>query len=179
MQMTAVRRTACALLIFVAAAAARTLAEDDPCAGFKWDVSKERALFASAALSLPSGKDGASAASVATARRYLIELSPASQVTFPLTPGKPLPAENSYAGLISLHVPSAGHYRVAVDLPLWIDVVSNGKLLPPVDYEGQHDCHAPRKIVEFALEGKRHWILQLSGASEAAVNLVVTRVPAG
>src|ERR1700720_4646654 len=42
----------------------------DPCAGFKWDVSKEHALFSGPAASLTAGKDSASAPAIDTDRLY-------------------------------------------------------------------------------------------------------------
>jgi hypothetical protein len=147
---------------------------DDPCAGFKWDVSRERALFASAGATVPAGKDRASAPGVVPNHLYRIVLLPASQVAFPVTPGKTSPADGTYAGVFALTVPTAGKYRVAIDAAFWIDVAANGKLVPASDYEGRHDCSAPRKIVEFVLDGKAPWVLQLSGASQAAVRLTIT-----
>jgi hypothetical protein len=159
-------------------ASAQTLAVEDPCAGYKWDVSKERALFGGVAVSAAAGKDSASAPRVTPNRLYQLQLLPASQVSFPVSPGK-TPGEGTYAGIFSVTVPAAGSYRVAIDLPLWIDVVANGKLLPAADFEGQHDCSAPRKIVEFALDGSQPLTLQLSAASQATVRLTITAVPKG
>jgi hypothetical protein len=151
----------------------------DPCAGFKWDVSPVRTLFATAGATLPAGKDTASAPGVVPNHLYRVILLPAGQVTFPAAPGKTSPAEGTYAGVFALTVPSAGKYRVAIDSAFWIDVAANGKLVPASDYEGQHDCQAPRKIVEFVLEGKGPWMLQLSGASQAAARLTITAAPVG
>jgi len=162
------------LLVLTAQASA-----DDPCAGFKWDVSRERALFATAGASLPAGKDRASAPGVVPNHLYRVVLLPAGQVAFPVTPGKTSPAEGTYAGIFTLTVPAPGKYRVALDSAFWIDIAGNGKLLAPSDYEGQHDCNAPRKIVEFVLDGKAPWVLQLSGASQAAVRLTITPVSVG
>ena len=103
------------------------------------------------------------------------QLAPAAQVVFPASPGKTSPPEGNYSGVLKFSAPVTGNYRVAVDLPMWIDVVANGRLLPASDYEGQHSCDAPRKIVEFALEAKKPLILQLSGASEAAVRIAIVR----
>jgi hypothetical protein len=152
---------------------------DDPCAGFKWDIRHERGLFATAGATLPAGKDGASAAHIVPDHLYRAVLLPASQVDFPVTPGKNFPAEGSYAGIFSLSVPKPGKYRVAIDSAFWIDVAENGKLVAASDYEGQHDCAAPRKIVEFALTGTGPWIVQLSGASQAAVRVTITAAGAG
>ena len=51
---------ACSLFaaaVLAGAATAPAIAAD-PCSGFKWDVSKEHALFGGSPVSLPAGKDG-------------------------------------------------------------------------------------------------------------------------
>jgi hypothetical protein len=151
----------------------------DPCAGFKWDVSPVRTLFATAGATLPAGKDAASAPGMVPNHLYRVILLPAGQVSFPVAPGKTSPGEGTYAGVFTLTVPAAGKYRIAIDSAFWIDVVANGTLVAASDYEGQHDCQAPRKIVEFVLDGKKPWVLQLSGASQAAVRLTITPASVG
>ena len=83
----------------------------------------------------------------------------------------------AFAGLAALRIEAPGSYRVAIDLPLWIDVVSNGKLVQPTDYQGQHACSAPHKIVVFDL-GSQPVILQFSNAFQDDVLLTVTAAPA-
>jgi hypothetical protein len=46
--------------VLIGTQAAPALAEES-CAGFKWDVSRERALFGSSAQEQPAGKDAATA----------------------------------------------------------------------------------------------------------------------
>jgi hypothetical protein len=145
----------------------------DPCARYKWDVTRERALFAAPASPITAAKDGRSPPRIATGRAYRVELAPAAQVVFPTSPGKASPPEGNYSGVLSFNAPVSGNYRVAVDLAMWIDVVADSRLLPASDYEGQHSCDAPRKIVQFALEAKKPLILQLSGASEAVVRIAI------
>jgi hypothetical protein len=148
----------------------------DPCARYKWDVARERALFAAAASPVRAATDGRSPPRIATDRAYRVQLSPAGQVAFPTSPGKVLPSEGSYSGVLTLTVPASGNYRVAVDQAMWIDVVADTRLVPATDYEGQHGCEAPRKIVQFALDAKKPLILQLSGSSQATVRITI--VPA-
>jgi hypothetical protein len=162
-------------LALLGAGAGRALG-DDPCAGFKWDVSKERALFGSSAERETAGKDRSSAAVVAPDRLYQLQLTPQEQVTFSTSPGKKTVSEGNFAGLVVLKISSSGSYRISVDLPLWIDVAANGTLVRAKDYEGQQGCSAPHKIVEFDLENGQPTLLQLSGASKATVRLTVTRV---
>jgi hypothetical protein len=163
-----------ALSAALALVSAAAVADSDPCEGYKWDVSRERALFAGQAQPLRAGKDTATAPTLESSHLYAVELAATSQVTFAVAPGKASPAEGTYAGVLNLRVPAPGKYRVAIDEALWVDVVSNGRLLSPADYEGVHGCSAPRKIVVFTLDGKDGWILQVSGADHAAVRVSVT-----
>ena len=61
------------------------------------------------------------------------------------------PRAGSYAGLVTFKIPASGSYRVAIDMPFWIDVVSDGALVAANDFQGQHGCSSPHKIVEFDL----------------------------
>jgi hypothetical protein len=150
---------------------------DDPCAAYRWDVSKERALFASLARREAAGGDRTSAAAVEPDRLYELQLLPQERVTFSAPPGKTTPSSGSYAGLALLKISASGSYRISVDLPLWIDVASNGTLVRAIDYEGQKSCDAPHKIVVFDLDHTQSLFLQFSGASTARVRLTVTRAP--
>jgi hypothetical protein len=165
---------AIAVLAVVAGVSRAAAADSDPCAGYKWDVSRERALFAGPARPLRAGKDAAAAPVLESDHLYALQLVAASQVTFAVAPGKASPAEETYAGVLALRIPAPGKYRIAIDEALWVDVESNGRLLSPADYEGVHGCSAPRKIVVFTLDGKDGWILQVSGADRSAVRVSVT-----
>ncbi len=150
-------------------------ADTDPCGGYKWDVSSERALFATPAKAAVAGKSVATAAPAAPNQLYAVMLLPLSEVSFPAAPGR-TPPSGSFAGILALTVPAFGKYRIAVDVPLWIDVVGGATVAPVLDYEGQHDCSAPRKVVVFDLEGRKDWALQLSAADRVTVRLTVTPV---
>lgn len=153
------------------------IASADECAGFKWDVRKEQALFAGPSVALPAGKDLASAPVVGTDTLYQLQLLPQATVVFAMSPGKAVAPDGVFAGLASLKLAQPGHhYRVALDLPIWIDVVTNGKLAPAIDFQGQRGCDAPHKIVEFDLDGAKEVVLQLSGAGNPVIHLSVTKV---
>ncbi|HEX4153097.1 MAG TPA: hypothetical protein VHY75_12900 [Steroidobacteraceae bacterium] len=154
------------------AGAGQPAAGSDPCAGFKWDVTRERALFSGPAAPLDAATRGSAPALAMPGRLYRLQLAPTAKIVFPAAPGRPAPA-NTYAGVLRLAVPGPGFYRIAVDAPLWIDLLADGQLLPPTDYEGQRDCSGPRKIVEFDLEGAHRWTLQLSAAAQANVRLAI------
>jgi len=150
----------------------------DACADFKWDVSKERALFAGPAVSLPGGANLKSAPVVVPDRLYRLQLMPQGRVHFAAAPGKRTPDADAYAGLAKLKIPSSGGYRIAIDAQIWIDVASKGSLLAATDFQGQHGCSAPRKIVEFDFHAAQPLILQLSSATADHVLLTITATPA-
>jgi hypothetical protein len=172
---------ACSLLAAVlagAGAAAAPALAADPCTGFKWDVSKEHALFGGSPVSLPAGKDAASAPTIAADHLYELKLMPQDQVAFALPPGKTMLTDGAYAGLAAFTVGTPGAYRVSVDVPFWIDVVANGKLVATKDFQGQHGCDAPHKIVEYELTAAQPFVLQVSGSTKSIVRLTVTQSPA-
>jgi len=151
---------------------------EDACASFRWDVGKERTLFAGSAISVAAGKDIKSAPRVVADRLYELRLEPQDQVAFSIAPGKKRPVEGAYAGLAALKISAPGTYRVSVNIPFWIDVVSNGTLLAAKDFQGQQGCDAPHKIVEFEFTAVQDFVLQLSGATNSSVRMTVTKAPA-
>ena len=169
-----------AFSMFVAlvfAAAAMPARADDACIDFKWDVSKERALFAGTPSALAAGKDSATAPVIVPNRLYRLHLAPQEQVTFPVNPAKKA-AAGAFAGLATLKISAAGSYRIAIDLPVWIDVVSSGSLVAAKDFEGQRNCSAPHKIVEFDLAGMQPFALQFSSGMSDSILITVTPTPA-
>jgi len=150
---------------------------DDGCLDFKWDVSKERALFAAVPTALQAGRDPMSAPTVVPNRLYSLQLSAQDQVTFKVNPPAKKSAAAGYAGLATLNISTPGIYRIAMELPSWIDVVADGALLQATDYQGQHECSAPHKIVEFELAGTRPFVLQLSNVTKDKILLTVTPAP--
>ena len=165
------------LLAVLGAISAKTHA-DDACVDFKWDVTQERALFATPATPLSAGIEAKAAPTVLLNHLYALKLMPQDQVTFAATPGKKTPRAGANAGIVTFKLPASGSYRIAIDMPFWIDVVSNGALVAAKDFQGQHGCSAPHKIVEFELVGTRPLFLQLSDAAPDSVRLTITATPA-
>jgi hypothetical protein len=148
---------------------------EEPCVDFKWDVAQERALFSGPATPLPAGADAKSAPTVQLNHLYEVKLLPRDKVVFAATPGKKRSGAGN-AGMLTFKLPDSGAYRVALDMPVWIDVAANGALVQPKDFQGQHSCAAPHKIVEFDLTGTRPFFLQLTGAPDS-VRLTITPSP--
>jgi hypothetical protein len=166
------------LLLFALADVALPAPAADACLDFKWDVSAERALFAGSPMALTAGTDPKAAPVVVPNRLYALRLAAQDHVTFAVPPAKKPASSTAYAGLATLNIPVPGSYRIAVDLPFWIDVASNGTLIAAEDYQGQHACSAPHKIVVFALAGTHPFVLQLSSAMNEVVLVTVTAAPA-
>jgi len=150
----------------------------DPCDGYNWDVSKERALFAESAQPVVAGRSEASAAKLVPDRLYEVRFTPQSQVTFSVPPEKKLPPDGVFAGLAELRIATDGIYRISLDAPIWIDVVADGKVVGSRDFQGAHGCDAPRKIVEFELSATtQHLLLQFSGTTSASARVSISRAP--
>jgi len=164
--------TACLALL----ATQRAAWADEGCLDFKWDVTHERTLFSGTPSALTAGKDSKSAPLVEANRLYRLKLSPQDEVTFAASPGR-RPSPDTFAGIARLQIPAAGSYRFSIDLPIWIDVVAQGMLVAAEDFQGQHACGAPHKIVVFELSAGQPLILQLSNAPGEDVLLTVTRAP--
>ena len=156
---------------------AATAQANDACLDFKWDVSKERALFAAKPAALTAGKALERAPVVVPDRLYELRLAAQVQVTFRVPPAAKVAGSDAYGGVAALKIAMPGSYRIAVDLPLWIDVVSNGTLVAAEDFQGQKGCSAPHKIVTFNLAGEQPFVLQLSNATNETVLLTVTPSP--
>jgi hypothetical protein len=175
---TVLKGVCCFIFLATAFAAAAPTLADESCVDFKWDVSQERALFAASAIPMAAAVDPKSAPVLLLNRLYEIKLAKQEGVSFAVTPGKKSPREGSYGGLVSFKIPASGSYRVAIDMPFWIDVVSDGALVAANDFQGQHGCSSPHKIVQFDLLGTRPFFLQLSNAAPDSVRLTITATPA-
>jgi hypothetical protein len=165
------------VLVSIFAASAPALA-DDACVDFKWDVSQERALFAGAATPVAAAADQKSAPLLLLNHLYELKLSKQEQMSFVVAPGKKSPRDGSHGGLATFKIPAKGSYRVAIDMPFWIDVVADGALVAASDFQGQHGCSSPHKIVQFDLLGTRPLFLQLSNAAPDSVRITITATPA-
>jgi hypothetical protein len=166
-----------ALLVTAIASPVRVHAAEDGCRGFSWDVARERSLFSGSAATVAAGADSGAAPSLDPAHLYALQLKPIAQVSFVTAPGRKSPDAAGYAGLATLRIPAAGLYRISVDASAWIDVVADGGLMGVRDFQGAHDCAAPRKILLFEFPVPRQVVLQISSAASASLRIGVT--PAG
>jgi hypothetical protein len=166
---------ACVVLgLTVAASCAR--AEGDPCARFSWNIAHERALFATAPQSLAAGRKPTAAPPLAPERLYQLQLTAQDQVVMLLPAGKKTPVDDAFAGLARLPALQPGSYRVSMDQPAWVDVVADGHLIDPSDFQGRPGCLAPHKIVQYLLPAAHELVLQFSAATGRELHVTITRV---
>ena len=144
------------------------------CSGFAFDVSYEQQLLGSPAAEIKAGAAASKAALVEPGKAYRVQLVRQQATKFAATPAKRTAAEGSFAGILELKSGKRRAVRISLSGPAWIDVVSGGKALASTRHTGSHDCASLRKSVEFAVEPGAKLLLQLSGSSESALNLVVT-----
>lgn len=173
----------CALMIAMSVGPGGSLdarADVDPalevCRAAAWNMDREIGLFAGVPARAMAGEAIQDAPVLEVGRLYALQLVPQVRVQFAQHPGKDERADNSSAGLARLAVTADGTYRVTVDLPAWIDVVSGAGLVGSSSFRGWHECRVFKKSVEFALPARESLILQVSGARADAVKLVVTHV---
>lgn len=162
-----------AIWLFVGGATTAAAA-DDPCTGFKWNVTEERAVFSQKPQSTAAGRDATSAPSMKPQTLYDLSLSPQDSVKFVVPPEKKRLPDGAFAGLVHFRVATAGAYRVSLDQGFWADIVSGQKLLESTDFTGAHGCSAPRKIVQYNLPAGEDLVLQLSGATKDHVRVALT-----
>lgn len=148
----------------------------DPCGGFTWNVAHERAVFATEPESVIAATRGGPAPTLQLDKLYDIALTPQDKVSFLLAPAKKALADGAFAGMVTLHIPAAGKYRVSMSDGFWIDVIADGKFAPTDDFTGSHECRAPRKIVQYPLPAG-DLTLQFSNTNSASVKVTVTAVP--
>lgn len=171
------RRGVGATLLALAALTSNALAADDPCQAFKWDLSRERALFAAPAAAPIDGNAMPPAAFVVD-QAVDIRLRPQASLKLPVPSAKPMLTDGAWAGFATFTVPRPGLYRIALDSHLWIDVLDGTLALTSVDFGGPGSkCPAPQKVVIYDLPAGKLLTLQISDATEPRARVIVTRVP--
>lgn len=167
------------IALLLASGAAATLASAaDACSNYKWDVTREVQLFATPPVAVTVGTDTGNAPLIEAGKHYALALHPQETVRYVVAPSKPMLGDGAFGGVLKLKVPAAGAHRVAIDAGFWLDVVSDGKPLATVDFNGSRECNGPRKIVVFDLPAGSELTVQLAASSSKAARLTVTPVAA-
>jgi hypothetical protein len=142
---------------------------------FKWDIHQEHSLFVGTAKSAAAGSTAGTATHVDLGALYAVKLASAEGVHYDAAPGKKMLTEGTYGGMLAFKVLKDGTYRVALDGPYWIDVVSDHQLIQSKDFGGPQNCPGgPRKLVAYDLKGGATYLLQISGAPADQAKVSVT-----
>jgi hypothetical protein len=147
----------------------------DPCAGFKWDLARERALFAGTAQPMATAPTSSPAARLMPAHLYALSLTPQAQLQPAAPPGRKA-RDGTFGGLALLEVPTAGLYRISLDQSGWIDVVGPHGVIAASDFSGAANCNAPHKVVQFELPAGE-LVLELTDVASTLIKVTIT--PAG
>ena len=162
------------ILAAILQCAALPLHAGESCSDFKWDVSRERALFHATATAINGSTETKTAVRVEWGHLYEISLLPQKDLKLAAQTGKPShDVDHVYGGLVLIRVEQAGRYRIALDTSAWVDVIVDGKILDSVDHTGSHDCNAPHKVVVFDLPSHGDLILQFTDAPQARLRAVL------
>jgi hypothetical protein len=163
------------LLACMAPSADRLARADESCTALKWDVTRERALFAAAAKAATAGRDAASGPRLLPGQLYELALRPQHQITPAAPLGGKARKDAAFAGLALLKISTPGNYRVSLARSGWIDVIGEHGVIASNGFTGG-GCDAPHKVVQFDLPAGT-LLLQLIGVEAASMRLTVTRAP--
>jgi hypothetical protein len=152
-------------------------AAQDPCAQFKWDVTREVALFRTSPVPIAAAAAPLDAPSIQPDMLYRVQLHPQEAVTLAAPVSKKMLDDGAFGGLLRIRLPESGTYRISVDAGFWIDVADASGTLQRADFSGSQNCTTPRKVVLYELAGGKDFHVQLTGSSLPHALLVLVRVP--
>jgi len=146
------------------------------CDSYTWDVSKERALFATTPTVVVASTEMKGAPRLRVGQLYELHLSPSPQIG--RLPGD-APRPVKYAGLASVQIATSGTYHIALDNNAWVGTVSGIAANIPKGFQGAVACTAPRKLVDFDLSAGQIYTVQISVSPTAAMRLSITPIAPG
>jgi len=121
---------------------------------------------------LPGGASLNTAGKLVVGHSYRAAL-PASSVVSYLVPLYKPAAADTFAGLFTLTVDTAGTYSIALGEGAWIDVApATGKALSSVSHGHGPECTTIHKVVDFALQAGVY-VVQISAAPASPVVIAI------
>ena len=146
------------------------------CGAYEYDISKEMALLTEPGTVIEAAASmKTSDAALESGRTYRVALKGQGQVQLAVEPRRHVLEEGAYAGMVSFKVPADGTWRVSLSKETWAEVVApDGAAVKSSRFQGREGCPAIRKFVDFPLLGGVIYVLQLSGGTDAEMNVVIT-----
>jgi hypothetical protein len=146
------------------------------CDSYTWDVSKERALFATTPTVVIASTEMKGAPRLRVGQLYELHLSPTPQIG--RLPGD-APRPVNYAGLASVQIATSATYHIALDNDAWVGTVSGIAANIPKGFQEAVACTAPRKLVDFDLSAGQIYTVQISVSPTATMHLSITPTAPG
>ncbi len=155
------------------------------CGAYSIDLGNEMRLMAGEAVKVEAGRDVAGAPAEQTGQAMEVHLRPQTEVELAAAPAQDRGGAERKAGLVRLTSGvgdtkgngelEAGDWRVSVDRFVWVDLVGSGQLMESGAFAMERDCPTIFKTVVFHVPEAMPAVLELTGASEGTVRVVVTR----
>ncbi len=145
------------------------------CGNYTADLSNEMRLMAGDALDVKAGTDAGNVPMGALGRAMEVHLAPQTAVHLAAAPAQDRGGAERKAGLVGFEKLEAGDWRVSLDRFAWVDLVRGGQLLETGAFEMQTECPTVFKTVVFHVPEAGPVVLELTGASEGAVRVLVSR----
>ena len=138
-----------------------------------WEMSRELQAFAQPPQSATAGTSVKQLPLIRAGTLYALRLQAQDDVQFARPLERQPKAATPMGGMGHFTVAAGGLYRVTVDSPLWIDVVTPRGVMAPTAYTGWHDCSVFRKSVDYTLAAGQEVTLQFSDAATDLVKVTI------
>jgi len=148
------------------------------CGDYTADLHSEMKLMSAQLTSVTAGSGAADAPEIKPGVAYSVRLLPQQQVHFALPPGQNRGGAGRSAGVLSLSDLPAGSWRISTDNPVWLDLVPSGQIVDSSAFEMKMACTTILKTVLYTVRGKGPVLIQVNGATQRTVRLLVTAVAA-
>ena len=146
------------------------------CGAYDGDIASELKRLAEAGAPVEaSASMPASAPPLQAGKTYRLTLQPQPAVKLAVPPRRRMLEEGAFGGLVSFTVPAEGTWRVSASRETWIEVVDpDGAVVKSSRFQGREGCPEMRKFVEFVLAPQALYTLQLSGGTDATLQVLVS-----
>ncbi|WP_199554898.1 hypothetical protein [Sandaracinobacteroides hominis] len=105
-----------------------------------------------------------------------LALHPAASVKLAAAPEQLRTRPDAHAGLVSIRIPTAGNWRVALSNPAWIDLLTVAGPAKSTAHGHGPACSSIRKFVDFNLPAGEY-MLQFTANPGAELRVLVSPVP--
>lgn len=157
------------------AASAQAASMHGGCGNYTADLSNEMRLMTAETVDVKAGTDAGNAPMGAVGRAMEVHLASQAAVHLAAAPAQDRGGAERKAGLVGFEKLEAGDWRVSVDRFVWIDLVRAGELLESGAFQMESECPALFKTVVFHVPEATPVVLELTGASDQAVRVLLTR----